>query len=179
MNRRDGHDSRMLSRRHLLSLSAVGAAGLAGCGGTNARNADENATDDRSTGGSTEASTSGGTGNTASLGYVRVSNRHDATHTMHVLVERDGEVVFWSSYELGTESNRATKSVDGPWTTDQANYTVHFRTDEREEWRTFSTAKTDLSCYGLEGKVDADGKLGIWVEYTPDSCETTTTTTRA
>jgi hypothetical protein len=159
MNRRD-RLAATLSRRRLLSLSAAGVAALAGCGGTNARN----------------ASNAGGSDGAATLGYVRVTNRHDEAHTMHVLVERDGEVVFWSSYVLDAGSDSATSTyVEGPWTDEQANYTVHFRIDERSEWRTFSTARTDLPCYGLEGRVSADGELGVWVEHTPDECRSTTT----
>ncbi|MFC6823950.1 hypothetical protein [Halopelagius fulvigenes] len=181
MNRRDEPTARPLSRRNLLSLSAVGAAALAGCGGTNARNDDRTATgeptDDGGTADGTATETETATAaadDRTSLGYVRVVNRHGEAHTMHVLVERGGEVAFWSSYRLGTGSNEAMKRVEGPWTDGRGNYTVHFRIDEREEWRTFDTGKTDFPCYGLEGRIDADGGLGVWVEDTPDACVTTT-----
>lgn len=174
MNRRDDRDSRTLSRRRLLSLSAVGAAGLAGCGGTSARNDDEKTSGDGAGDEPESEPTPAGTGEGTSLGYVRVVNLHGETHTMHVLVERRGEVAFWSSYRLGTESDQTTKLVEGPWTDDTESYTVHFRIDEREEWRTFDTGKTDFPCYGLEGRIDSDGGLGVWVEDTPDACETTT-----
>lgn len=174
MNRRDGYNSRTLSRRRLLSISAVGAAGLAGCGGTNARN-DENGGGEDSTTDSEGDSASTRTDEETSLGYVRVVNLHDETHTVHVLVERRGEVAFWSSYRLGTDSDGTTRLVDGPWTEDAESYTVHFRIDEREEWRTFATEKTDFPCYGLEGRIGADGELGVWVEDTPDACGTPTT----
>ncbi|SFG63112.1 hypothetical protein SAMN04488063_2653 [Halopelagius inordinatus] len=177
MNRRDGRSSRTLSRRRLLSISAVGAAGLAGCGGTNARNDDDGGEDgggEESETDSERDSTSARTDEETSLGYVRVVNLHDQAHTMHVLVERRGEVAFWSSYRLGTDSDGTTRRVDGPWTENAESYTVHFRIDEREEWRTFATEKTDFPCYGLEGRIGADGQLGVWVEDTPGACETTT-----
>ncbi|RDI72082.1 hypothetical protein [Halopelagius longus] len=180
MNRRDEPTSRTLSRRSLLSLSAAGAAALAGCGGTNARNDDQTATgeptDDGQTTGASETETATTeSDDRTSLGYVRVVNHHAESHTMHVLVERDGDVAFWSSYRLGTDSNETMKQVDGPWTDGRGTYTVHFRIDEREEWRTFDTGKTDFPCYGLEGRIGADGKLGVWVEDTPDACTTTAT----
>lgn len=181
MNRRDGHDSRTLSRRHLLSLSAAGVAGLAGCGGTSARNDDQNTSEDGDAEPETDPeaeteTTPARTDEETSLGYVRVVNLHGEAHTMHVLVERRGEVVFWSSYRLGTESDETTRHVKGPWTDDTESYTVHFRIDEREEWRTFDTGKTDFPCYGLEGRIGTNGELGVWVEDTPDACETTSTT---
>lgn len=180
MNRRDEPTARTLSRRNLLSLSAAGVAALAGCGGTNARNDDRTTTADSTADGRTADGTESETATTGSddrtsLGYVRVVNHHAEAHTMHVLVERDGEVAFWSSYRLGTGSNESMRQVDGPWTDGRGSYTVHFRIDEREAWRTFDTGKTDFPCYGLEGRIDADGELGVWVEDTPDACVTTTT----
>jgi hypothetical protein len=152
----DGRES-TLSRRRLLAASSAGIAALAGCGGVNAQN-------ERSEG-------------TASLGYVRVVNRHDADHTVHVLVERGGEVVFWSSYDLSAAGDDASAvAVEGPWTdaAAEAAYEVRFRVDDRTEWKTFSTAESDLDCYGLEARVNDDAGLGLWVEHEPDVCGTET-----
>jgi hypothetical protein len=152
----DGRES-TLSRRRLLAASAAGIATFAGCGGVNAQN-------DRPEG-------------TASLGYVRVVNRHDADHTVHVLVERGDEVAFWSSYDLSAAGdNAAAVAVEGPWADDaaEAAYEVYFRVDDRSEWKTFSTAESDLDCYGLEARVNDDAGLGLWVEHEPDVCGTGT-----
>lgn len=141
-----------MSRRRLLAAAAAAVAALAGCGGRNAQN-------ERN-------------GGTASLGYVRAVNRHEAAHTMHVLVERDGEVVSWSSYDLAADGEASTAAVDGPWTEAAAEeeYTVYFRVDDRDEWETFGAGARDRDCYGLEARVNADGSLGLWLEQRPDAC---------
>ncbi|QIB75932.1 hypothetical protein GL213_02415 [Halogeometricum borinquense] len=148
-----------LSRRRLLAASTAGVAALAGCGGTNAQNSDSN--------------------DAASLGYVRVVNRDDTAHTAHVLVERDDEVVFWSSYDLpAVGDDTPTVTVEGPWAdaSTPAAYEVYFRIDEQNDWKTFSTADSDLDCYGLEARVNDDAGLGLWVEHQPDECGTPTAT---
>lgn len=146
-----------LSRRRLLAGVAAGVTALAGCGGTNAQNRQANGA--------------------ANLGYVRVTNRHDAAHTVHVLVERDDEVVFWSSYDLPAADDGASPTpVEGPWTEAvDAAYTMHFRVDERDEWKTFRTDGTDADCYGLEARVEG-GELGLWTEQQLNVCEESTAT---
>ncbi|SFR50028.1 hypothetical protein [Halogeometricum limi] len=148
-----------LSRRRFLGASVAGIAALAGCGGVNAQN---DRPDD-----------------TASLGYVRLLNRHEEAHVVHVLVERGDEVVFWSSYDLpGAAGELTTTNVDGPWVdeTGEGAYRVYFRVDDRQEWKTFSTAESDLDCYGLEARVNDGAGLGLWVEHQPDVCTEATTT---
>jgi hypothetical protein len=162
---------RWVTRRRLLGLATAGVATLAGCGGTSAQNRE---TDDDT---ETDEDTATAGDDTASLGYVRVVNRHEAAHTLHVLVERGDDVTLWSSYDLGAATDAASVArVDGPWTEEQADYTVHFRVDDQTEWRTFSTAATELDCYGLEARVSADGGLGVWVEHSPDECRASTST---
>ena len=34
------------------------------------------------------------------LGRIQVENRDDAPHTVHLLVERDGETIYWQSFDL-------------------------------------------------------------------------------
>ena len=144
-----------LSRRRLLAAtaSAAATAAMAGCGGTNARNNRAAAE--------------------TSLGYVRVVNEQTVDHTIHVLVERDEEVVFWSSYDLSAaDDDPSPLPVEGPWT-DGGGYKLYFRLDEDDEWATFETG--DADCYGLEVRVGDDG-LGLWTEQRPDVCEESTTT---
>ncbi|MDS0293955.1 hypothetical protein [Halogeometricum luteum] len=146
-----------LSRRRLLAASAAGAAAIAGCGGTNARN--ERAAARRS------------------LGYVRVVNEDEADHTVHIMAEREDEMAFWSSYDLGgANSISSPLPVKGPWVDDGGAYTLYFRLDDDAEWTTFDTESTDADCYGLEVRVEND-ELGLWTEQRPAVCSTGTETT--
>lgn len=46
------------------------------------------------------------------LGRILVENRDVATHTVHLLVERDGDIVYWQSFDLeATEENDQGQTV--------------------------------------------------------------------
>ena len=57
------------------------------------------------------------------LGRVRVENRDDAPHTVHLLVERDGELVYWQSFDLEATSEN-----------EQGQKVRDIRTVPRSEW---------------------------------------------
>lgn len=57
------------------------------------------------------------------LGRIQVENRDDAPHTVHLLVERDGDIVYWQSFDLeATEEN------------DQGQTVRDIRTIPRSKW---------------------------------------------
>jgi hypothetical protein len=57
------------------------------------------------------------------LGRIQVENRDDAPHTIHLLVERGGEIVYWQSFELDATAEN-----------EQGQTVRDIRTVSRSEW---------------------------------------------
>lgn len=115
---------------------------------------------------------SGGDGAAARLGYVRMANWHDEPHTLHVLVERDGEPVHWTSYALESASDGVrTATLEQDWTGTPGEYVVYVRRDGRTSWKEFEAGEGTGDCFGVEARVNEAGELGIWYEQKPAECE--------
>jgi hypothetical protein len=140
-----------VSRRRLLAgVGAASVAALAGC--------------------STAAGSS-----TSRLAYVRVANWHRADHTVHVLVERDGDLVHWSSHDLAARDGEiTTQPLDQTWADEQAEFVVRVRLDDQRRWKVFDLAGREGDCYGVEARVNEQGRIGVWYEQAPQQCRTST-----
>jgi hypothetical protein len=140
-----------VSRRRLLAgLGTAGVAALAGC--------------------STAAGSS-----TSRLAYVRVANWHGQAHTVHVLVERDGDLVHWSSHELAARAGDiTTQPIEQTWADEQAEFVVRVRVDDQRQWKVFDLAGREGDCYGVEARVNDQGGIGVWYEQSPRQCRTST-----
>lgn len=140
-----------VSRRRLLGgLGAAGVAALAGC------------------------STASGS-STSRLAYVRVANWHESAHTVHVLVERDGDLVHWSSHDLAArDGDITTQPIDQTWADEQAEFVVRVRVDDQRQWKVFDLAGREGDCYGVEARVNEQGDIGVWYEQAPQQCRTST-----
>jgi hypothetical protein len=143
--------SERVSRRRLLAgLGTVGVAALAGC--------------------STAAGSS-----TSRLAYVRVANWHDSEHTVHVLVERDGDLVHWSSHGLAArDGDITTRPIDQTWADEQSEFVVRVRLDDQRQWKVFDLTGREGDCYGVEARVNEQGGIGVWYEQAPRECRTST-----
>ncbi|MEZ3116951.1 twin-arginine translocation signal domain-containing protein [Halobaculum sp. MBLA0147] len=149
----------MVTRRGFLAaVGAGGAAGLAGCSGV---------------GGGSDG------GDNSLIAYLRIVNRDDTAHDVHVLVERRGDPVHWSTHPLAAGGNEGnTRRIAGSWTETPASYTVYVRLDDAEEWQQFDIGKQGVTCYGIEARVDEDADLSLWFRETPDDCENLSSSTR-
>jgi hypothetical protein len=154
---REPTDVDVSRRRVVAGGAAVGLGLLAGCLGGD---------------GEGENQLEGGTGGDGSrLAYVRVANWDAVSHTFHVLVERDGDIVHWSSHELdGKDSEIPTETVDTSWADEAGTFVISVRVDDGDEWKTFDVSGRDGDCYGIEARVNEDGGQGLWYERNPDSC---------
>jgi hypothetical protein len=140
-----------VSRRRLLAgVGTLGLSALAGCG-------------------------SAAGSSTSRLAYVRVANWHAEPHTVHVLVERDGELVHWSSHDLAARDGQiTTQPLDRTWADAEAEFVVRVRLDDGTTWKVFDLASREGDCYGVEARVDEQGSIGVWYEQSPRQCRTTT-----
>ena len=78
------------------------------------------------------------------LGRIQVENRDDSPHTVHLLVERDGDIVYWQSFalEATTENDRGQTVRDirtvsrSEWGDTRGDYTVRARLDDETDMTT-------------------------------------------
>lgn len=72
------------------------------------------------------------------LGRIQIENRDDAPHTVHLLVERDNELVYWQSFALrSTSENEQGQTVRdirtvsrSEWGDESGDYHVRARLDQ-------------------------------------------------
>ncbi|MFB6121734.1 MAG: hypothetical protein ABEJ68_11545 [Halobacteriaceae archaeon] len=152
-----------LTRRRLLSGAAVGAASLAGCLGGNGGDSDPT-TDGSAT--PTETSDEG-----SRLRYIDILNRDDEAHTIHVQVERAGEVVYWGVHDLAAagEGEAAGAMVEEQWDSG-GPYTIEARVDDGPV-RSGTYATGTGECVAVLAQIDG-GRLSFYRDE--GACGTTT-----
>lgn len=142
-------------RRVLVGAGAAAAAGLAGCAGS----------------GSGDAGGGDPGDGTARLAYVRLVNQHSTDHVVHVLVQRDGDPVHWSSHDLDADGDvGATATVERTWADEPGAFAVFVRLDDADDWTEFDVGDGSVDCYGVETRIDADGALESLFAKDPAGC---------
>lgn len=143
-------------RAVLAGAGAAALGGLAGCSGA---------------AGDPEDGAASGAGDGARLAYVRLVNNHAAAHTVHVLVQRGGEPVHWSSHRLaGGGGDAAETTVASSWTNEPGEFSVFVRLDSADDWSEFDVGDGTVECYGFEARVRADGRVEALFAKNPDGC---------
>lgn len=94
-----------------------------------------------------------------------VSNLHSETHTVSVLLLRDGEPVYWRSMETepyNEEEQRAGGGRFEGYPTEPGPYVLYVRLDSqpRSMWKRFTLADHDHECLELEIHVGDDRDIG-------------------
>ena len=118
---------------------------------------------------------------TSYLASLELQNSDAVERRLHVLIERDGDPVYWRTHRLGphdvgSEDDRL--DVDPTWgVAASGEYVVHARVDDSHDWRTFDL--TELPpvegedpphCEGIELEV-REGGVGMWYQLDePEGC---------
>ncbi|MFC7096980.1 hypothetical protein [Halobaculum marinum] len=146
-------------RAVLAGVGASAVGGLAGCASSD--------------GGGDRSAPDG----TARLAYVRLVNQHSRDHVVHVLVQRGGEPVHWSSHELGADGasdGEATATVERTWADEPGAFAVFVRLDDADEWTEFDVGDGSVDCYGVETRIDVDGGIESLFSKNPGDCGSAT-----
>ncbi|MGB9956177.1 hypothetical protein ACOZ4B_07290 [Haloferax prahovense] len=123
------------------------------------------------------------------LGQISVVNHGYRPHTVHVLIERNGEPIYWADHSAtaGDDIGLGGAVIPCAWGTEAGGYVVRARLDERTEWRAIDIDGYDSESIGLSlqigdvntGPRDAP-RLTIWHTSNPsERCPTTTATAAA
>jgi hypothetical protein len=156
-----------LSRREILAASAATTAALAGCA------------DSGGDGGGND-----GDGEQPLLHSLRLTNATNQAHTVHVVVERGGEFVHWSTHQLGPQGGDGggggngglppeRTAVERTWSDDRGEYVIHARLDDRNDWQTVDIAdlgEADGGCWGVDLEATGDGEFSVWSSQNPEGC---------
>lgn len=137
MDRSDG------SRRGFLAGLGGAAAGLAGCGAV------PSVTENRP----------------PRLGWVHVANASPGAHTVHLTVERDGELVYWASHRLdgnpGEETDAPSVHLEGrDWMDTRGEWRLRARVDDAQEWSAAASGDRTDSCVAFDVAYDAEDPAG-------------------
>ena len=98
-----------------------------------------------------------------SVRELDVENKDDRNHTVDVLIERDDEIIYWTTFELGHRGIYAWTSIDAPIENGSGRLSVTVRLDgevreDQDEW--------GRSCTELIVFVTEAGDI----EISPDDC---------
>lgn len=139
-------------RAVLAGTGAAAVVGLAGCAGGSVAESDGN----------------------ARLAYVRLVNRHSSAHVVHVLVQRGGDPVHWSSHDLAAaddgSAGDAAATVEATWADDAGDFSVFVRLDDDTDWREFDVGDGSVNCYGVETRITTEGTVESLFSKNPGDC---------
>jgi len=148
-----------LTRRSLLAGAGVGAAALAGCLGGGGGSDDDEPTETDAPGTTTETPAPA---DDPRLRHIDLINRDDEAHTVHVQVERDGEVVYWDVHDLGAadEGEAASTLIEQSWPDAPGAVTIEARVDDGAV-RTQTYASAESDCIGVFAPING-GQLSFY-----------------
>ncbi|MFC7202427.1 hypothetical protein ACFQJC_02795 [Haloferax namakaokahaiae] len=112
------------------------------------------------------------------LGELDVVNFDSTSYTVHVLLFRAGDVVYWASepVEPATDHTLGGARFDG-YPTESIDELVVRRDDQpKPEWERFDLTEYETDCLGFSihiGDVDRrnPGEVSIWKTTNPRECE--------
>ncbi|AHF98295.1 hypothetical protein HALLA_04820 [Halostagnicola larsenii XH-48] len=165
-----------LTRRRVLAVAGATTMGsVAGCMGSGDDGPDGDAEDggnesDGGGDGESDGGDSTGTDDGADdaesadrtgtvLGDITVENLDDASHTIDVLVEFDGEIEAWSTEVL--ETNGDSTTLERNWPSDPGSFRVIARVDGEELREATPADWNDPDCFNLFISVRGDDSVTI------------------
>lgn len=108
---------------------------------------------------------------TPRLGEVYLRNGSGGRHTFHVVVLRDGTIVFWDSLSLPGTSDSGDSTNDitirgRDWMANRGRWRIAVRIDEQDGWKETSLGQGDSACESIQIIYDemdpTDHKLDIF-----------------
>ncbi|WP_147299489.1 hypothetical protein [Haloferax sp. Atlit-6N] len=96
-----------------------------------------------------------------SLSQVEIFNQRPEQHTAHLLIERNDEIVYWSSFELKQAANQQTditkvdsRVIKDEWPEGSATFAIHVRLDAQTSWSSLTLDEQDKGCHEVLAVID-------------------------
>ncbi|MFC7214179.1 hypothetical protein ACFQO4_08825 [Saliphagus sp. GCM10025334] len=110
------------------------------------------------------------------LGQITVENSDDTSHIIHVVVERDSDLIYGSTHELeavsAPEDDDNYGSIDSAilennkWDGTTGGWMIYTRVDGQTSWNEHEIPADDEStCYSVRLKIEVDSSV---TSFTPD-----------
>lgn len=107
------------------------------------------------------------------LGRITVENADTVDHVLHVLLQRSGDPVHWSSHRLEAiqppEDEDDHGEIDGAvlddsaWAGETGQWTAYARVDDRSTWDRKAVPTDEADCYSLRLKIERDESVTIFL----------------
>ncbi|WP_458210081.1 hypothetical protein [Haladaptatus sp. NG-SE-30] len=121
------------------------------------------------------------------LGKIGITNHAYEPYTVHVLIERDGQPIYWADHEATAGDSVGPGGAELPcaWVNEPGRYVVRARLDGRTTWRSMNVADANVSPISVTLRIgDIHTERGetpdleIWYTLDPsEPCKMTTTPT--
>ena len=99
------------------------------------------------------------------LGQVEIANQRAEPYTVHLLVEHDDELVYWSSFDLKPATNQETGvtkidsvAIEDEWPASPGQFAIHIRLDTQSSWRSLTLDEQDGGCQEVLALIDRAGE---------------------
>ncbi|MCT9098470.1 hypothetical protein [Haloarchaeobius sp. HME9146] len=122
------------------------------------------------------------------LGKIDIINHAYEPYTVHVFVERDDQLIYWSTHEATAGDSESAGGAELPcvWGNEPGRYTVRARLEDRTTWQSMNVADAEVSPISISLQIgDYYTERGetpdfeIWHTMNPvEPCETGTTEAR-
>jgi hypothetical protein len=110
---------------------------------------------------------SGSSSTSPALGKVSIVNHGYESHTVHVLIERNGEPIYWADHSAtaGDDTGPGGAVIPCVWGNKTGKYVVRARLDERTNWRSINIDDYNSEIIGLSLQI---GDVNTGRQDTPD-----------
>lgn len=95
------------------------------------------------------------------LDAIRVVNKREESHTVHLIVEHDGEIAYWSSFDFPPATTRGddvievdSVTVENEWPDRPGRLVIHARLDGQSSWETLSLHEQGSGCHLVQVDVE-------------------------
>lgn len=99
----------------------------------------------------------------ATLQVIRVVNEREEPHTVHLIVEHDDEIAYWTALDLpaattredGVEEVNGT-AIENEWPDEPGRIVIHARLDDQSSWNTLALHEQGSGCHMVRTHVERD-----------------------
>jgi len=90
-------------------------------------------------------------------------NEREERHTVHLIVEHDGEIAYWAALDLPATTTReggvdeaSGATIENEWPDEPGRIVIHARLDDQSSWNTLALHEQGSGCHMVRAHVERD-----------------------